>query len=57
MDFHLAKRNCSFVLYGGQEEFDAYMRVKEWVQQTKAVQHQPEFHSYTLDQRITFQAQ
>lgn len=57
MDFHLAKRNCSFVLYGGQEEFDAYMRVKEWVQQTKAVQHQPEFHSYSLDQRITFQVQ
>jgi hypothetical protein len=54
MDVHIAKRNCSFVLYGGQDEYENFMKVKEWVNTTPEVQSSPEYHSFDLDPKIEF---
>lgn len=34
MDQHVAKRNLSFIIYGGQDEYENFMQVKEWLEAT-----------------------
>lgn len=53
-DCPIGKRSCSFALYGGQEEFESYMKVSEWIRSTPSVHSKPEFHSFDLEAKTKF---